>query len=164
MVSSPTVPGLDGVWALGAYEGTGGELVRGLKYANRRAPLAALAEGLAALLPVAERPDVVTWVPATPAHRRRRGYDQAELLARRVARRLRVPSRALLRRGHDRPQTGLGREARRAGPRLATRGQCPPVVCVVDDVLTTGSSLAAAAHVLREAGGERVLGLVVARA
>jgi len=159
-VGAVTVEGLDATWALLAYEGPGRQLVQALKYRNRRAPLAVLGRAMAGQ--VDERPEVVTWVPATPAHRRERGYDQAELLARRIGRDLAAPTRRLLRRGADRPQTGRTRAERLSGPTLCARRRAGGTVLVVDDVVTTGASLRAAAEVLRAAGAERVLGLALA--
>src|SRR4051794_36349212 len=98
------------------YEGVGRALVVGLKRRPRRAALAVLAPALATLVP-APLVDVVTWAPTSGARRRQRGYDQAELLARGVARALGVPCRRLLRRT-DRagPQEGRTRAERLAGP------------------------------------------------
>lgn len=154
------VEGVDRTWVLMAYEGAGRELIRGLKYTNRRGALAPLVRSAIAL--VDEEPDVVTWVPADPDHRRERGYDQGRLLARRMARRLGRPARGLLVRGRSRPQTGLDRRRRLEGPPLDTRGPVAGTVLVVDDVVTTGGSLTAAARALRAAGAERVLALALA--
>ena len=60
--------------------------------------------------------DVVTWAPTTAARRRQRGFDQAELLARALARRLHVPCRRLLLRPPGNAQTGQPLDVRRAGP------------------------------------------------
>ena len=155
------VRGVDAVRVLLAYEGPGRRLVQGLKYRNRRAALALLSRALAERLD-GDGADVVTWVPALPANRRRRGYDQAELLARRVGRRCRIPVRRLLVRRGSRSQTGLGRAARLAGPDLVPRGRVPPRVLVVDDVVTTGGSLGAAARALRAAGATHVRAAVLA--
>jgi predicted amidophosphoribosyltransferase len=161
-VGDVAVPGLDQVWALVAYEGSGADLVRGLKFANRRGAVGLIGRALAGLVPEDEPVDVVTWVPATPARRRARGYDQAELLARHAARALRRPARALVRRAEGRSQTGLGRAQRLDGPAVGPRGRCPEAVVVVDDVVTTGASLAAVGRTLRHAGARRLSGLVVA--
>ena len=155
------VAGVDAAWALLAYAGVGRELVRGLKFTNRRAAVGVLARAMAALV-VAAGAEVVTWVPATPSHRRARGYDQAELLARRCAASLSVPARRLLVRRADRSQTGLDRRHRLTGPDLRSRRPVTGSVLVVDDVVTTGASLSTAAAVLRDAGADRVLALTLA--
>lgn len=157
---SVAVDGVDRTWVLMVYEGVGRELIRGLKYTNRRGALAPLVRSAIAL--VDEEPDLVTWVPADPGHRRERGYDQGRLLARRMAGRLGRPARGLLVRRGYRPQTGLDRRHRLEGPTLGARGPVAGTVLVVDDVVTTGGSLAAAARALRTAGAERVLALALA--
>lgn len=113
------------------------------------------------------RPEVVTWVPLSRRRRAERGFDQAEALARVVARRLAVPVRRLLvRRGGD-ALTQAGRD--RAGRLAAMRGRfvgTGPVggsVLLVDDVLTTGATAAACVQALLEAGAGRVSVLTAAR-
>jgi predicted amidophosphoribosyltransferase len=158
----PPPPGVDACVALLAYEGPGRRLVARLKYANERAALRGLAVALAAAFPPGA--DVVTWVPTTPARRRERGFDQAELLARAVARRLRLPCRPLLRRAPGPAQTGRSRAERRiAPPSFAARRPTPGPVLLVDDVVTTGATASAAARTLRGAGATRVLLLAAAR-
>ena len=137
-----------------------------LKYRNARAALPWLANGLAEL--VARRGvaglDVVTWVPTTAARRRSRGFDQGRLLAVALARHLALPCRPLFRRLPGPPQTGATRAARLAGPRLVVRRQPAPAgVLLVDDVVTTGATLAVAAATLRHAGASTVAAAVAAR-
>ena len=132
----PAPPGLEGCAALLSYGGAGRELVARLKYRNARSSVPFLARGMAALAPSV---DVVTWAPTTPAHRRSRGFDHAEVLARAVARNLGVPCRPLLRRRSGPAQTGRDAAARRAGPDfVALRPVRGWRILLVDDVVTTG--------------------------
>ncbi|HEX8771251.1 MAG TPA: phosphoribosyltransferase family protein, partial [Acidimicrobiales bacterium] len=95
----------------------------------------------------------MTWAPTTGARRRERGFDQAELLARAVARRLGLPCRRLLRRRPGPAQTGRDREGRQSGPAFTTRRVTGPArVLLVDDIVTTGATVSAAARALRAAG------------
>jgi predicted amidophosphoribosyltransferase len=155
------VSGLDAFGALFAYEGAVRSLLLALKYGNRRDSVRWLGQQLAARAvgPV----DVVTWAPTSARRAGRRGYDQAELLARATARARRVPVRPLLRRVGAAPQTGLGAAERRAGPAFTARRAIGGRVLLVDDVATTGATLAAAARALRHAGATSVEGVVVAR-
>ncbi len=160
----PAAPpaGVDGWVALLAYEGVGRELVARLKYRNARSTLHWLADGLAALVDPAGV-DAVTWAPTTVARRRERGFDQAELLARAVARRLARPCRPLVRRGPGPAQTGRRADERRLGLDVRSVGTSPRSVLVVDDVATTGATLASVATALRASGTVGVWAATAAR-
>jgi predicted amidophosphoribosyltransferase len=159
----PTPPGLDGCSALLAYDGAGRELVARFKYRNARSSARFLAGGMAALV-AGEQVDVVTWAPTTPARLRARGFDQAEVLARAVARRLGLPCRSLLRRNPGPAQTGRDAVARYAGPGFAARrGLSGARILLVDDVVTTGATVAGAADALRRAGAAGVHVVAAAR-
>ncbi len=163
----PVPAGLDGLWALTAYDEVGRELVHTLKFRNDRAVVAYLAGALA---DAARRQavDMVTWAPTTPGRRRERGYDQAELLARAAARRAGLPVARTLVRLPGPHQTGRPVAERLDGPRFVAgrRGasRCRSRrIAIVDDVVTSGATLSHAARALRFAGAREVVGLAVAR-
>ncbi|MBW3536610.1 MAG: ComF family protein [Actinobacteria bacterium] len=160
----PRPNGLAGLVALFEYTGLGREVILALKHTRGVDAVPDLADALADGVRRANwdpSPSVVTWVPTTADRRSARGYDQSRLLAKAVARRLRLPCRRLLVR-HGRAQQGLGATARRRGPELAVRRALAGPVLIVDDVLTTGATLSAAASTLRAAGAPEVFAAVVA--
>lgn len=162
-------PGVDACLALLAYEGAGRELVARLKYRNHRAVLPGLARAMASLVAEPEAGvdravDLVTWVPTTAVRRRARGYDQAELLARSVARHLGRPCPRLLSRRPGPPQTGRALAERSRGPQVSALRRIPgAAVLLVDDVVTSGSSVRVSALALRSAGARSVVVLAAAR-
>jgi ComF family protein len=113
--------------------------------------------------------ELVVPVPLHPVRLRQRGFNPAALLARAVARAhgLAVAPRALERLRDTPSQTGLGRRARRrnvAGAFGVRSGErIPARVWLVDDVVTTGATLAEAARALRRAGARQVTAICSAR-
>jgi predicted amidophosphoribosyltransferase len=144
------------------YEGAARELVARLKYRNHRGALAWLAETMAAELPAEVAAEcAITWAPTTDSRRRERGFDHGELLAREVAAETGCPLVRLLRRHAGAPQTGLSPAERRANaPTFSALEPPRRSVIVVDDVVTTGTTIGAAGKALREAGTTTVIGLV----
>lgn len=117
------------------------------------------------------RVDLVTWAPLHPRRKKRRGYDQAELLARRVGEAAGLPVAPTLEKiraagEQSRLQSVEDRRANIAGayrplPGVELAGKR---VVLVDDVVTTGSTLAECAACLRRAGADAVAALTLARA
>ena len=157
--------GPPGVIVAAPFTGRVRNVLLGFKYRNRK-PVAAHLAGLVVnrLAAAGVRADVVTWAPTSPRRRHQRGFDQAELVARQVARQLGLPCRRLLERDADGgPQTGRGRAARLRAPRFRAHPCVPAAhVLVVDDVVTTASTLRAAAAALESAGAARVTMTAVA--
>lgn len=155
-IASPPITTSIGVVAATQFCGLGRELVVGLKYRNRRRLAVHLAEQLGRRLDPTQI-DVITWAPTTRGHVRKRGYDQAELLARALAAQWRKPCRRMLFRHHGPTQTGRSRAERLHGPDFASRPmRRPPRVLVIDDVVTTGATLFAARDALLAAGAASV--------
>jgi len=110
--------------------------------------------------------DALTFVPGDPERSLKRGQNAAEALARELGTRWGLPVESLLsRREPGRPQRGLSREERRKNVRNTfTAVARPPVhVALVDDVYTTGATVAAAATELRRAGARSVHVVTFAR-
>jgi predicted amidophosphoribosyltransferase len=148
-----------------AYEGAARELVARAKYRNERRFLVVLAHELArAIEPAPVAIDLVTWAPASAARIRAHGVDHGELLARAVARLIGASVAPTLHRGPGPPQTGLDARARRLGPNLrAIDHVARSAILVVDDVATTGGTLAAAARALVAAEARTVCAATIAR-
>lgn len=134
------------------------------------------AEGYGALLAqcVAEELggefDLVTWVPVSRERERERGYDQAFLLARETAKHWDTKPVRLLRKTRDNAaQSGLSSAAERQGNVLgvykAENTEMLKNACVllIDDILTTGSTLGECVRVLKEAGAKSVVCATLAR-
>jgi len=155
------------VWAPVAYEGAARELVRALKFRSAAGVADAMAAQIVAAAPAGllERGALVP-VPLHARRRRRRGFNQARVLAERLAARAGLPvSDCLVRRGGGATQVGRGRAERRAGPSgaIVAGAPAPPRSLLVDDVATTGATLAACACALRAAGAVEIVALAFAR-
>jgi ComF family protein len=129
-------------------------------------PLAACAAPALHRLLGISGPATLVPVPVSEARRRRRGYNQAALIARALARTSRSAVAELLERSREtRAQHRLNRAARARNLRGAftARESVPENVILVDDILTTGATLDACAEVLVAAGARTVYGFAIAR-
>ena len=155
------------VWAPVAYDGPARELVKALKFHSATRIADEMAAAVVANAPLRWLTATLVPVPLHPARRRTRPFNQAELLARALsARAAPLPVHdCLTRTGAHQPQVGRGRAARLHGPAgaIRARGPAPRHALLVDDVVTTGATLAACAAALRAAGARHVAAVAFAR-
>ena len=164
---------LTGMRAATVYEGSVREAILALKFRGQRRvaePLGDLLADLCTREHIAV--EIVVPVPLHPARRRQRGYNQAELLARRCGLKLACPvGTDFLSRSRDTPpQTSLPATERRRNVKDAFALDPAAIatlagkhLLLVDDVATTGSTLDAAAAALAQARPASLWGIVVAR-
>lgn len=154
--------------ALGSYAGVLRRAILKLKHKRNAGLGLALSQPLAALYPASWRVEGVLPVPLSPRRLAQRGYNQVELLAAPLAQQLGLPLVGeLLQRQRDTlPQMDLDLPQRWANvndsfvasPLVAGRR-----LLLVDDIMTTGATLHAAARALRAAGAHSVYVLTLAR-
>ncbi len=162
----PAVGGALTVWSGLAFEGVAARVLRAIKEEGRTGLARALTPALEAALAHAGIGGHVVLVPlpTSRAAYRRRGFRVPDLLVRRTGR---PPTRLLRHARRTGDQRGLGREARRSnvdGSLVARPGVARGArVVLVDDVVTTGATLAEAARAMRAAGAD-VLGAVTVAA
>lgn len=153
---------LDSLAVAAVYEGLPKELVQLLKFSRAAAAAEVAAAAIAQVLPAEIAGGaVISHIPTAPARVRERGYDQAALIAKSLARQIGQPYSPLLLRMGAHRQLGQNREARLKQMEGAFR----PIkvgryrdkrVLLVDDVFTTGATCESAARTLRQAGFSRV--------
>lgn len=166
---------LAGLWVAGVYAPPLDQAIHALKYEGKRR----MAEPLGRLLAETYRRDIrrrlrPTAVLPVPLHTRRqadRGYNQSALLARALSGEIGLPlvEDALRRPRNTPPQVGLSAAQRRQN--VAGAFECLPghplvegrALLLLDDVCTTGATLAAGAEALLAAGARQVWGLALAR-
>lgn len=147
------------------YEGVGKEIVHSLKYQGYTRVVERLMAPL--MVEVSEHSfDVVSCAPAHKSRKRKRGFNQAELMGKAVAERIKVPfSDKLEAVRKTRDQVELSADERRRNVEGAFRVREPlrGNVLLVDDVFTTGATLSAGAEALMQAGADEVHALTLCR-
>jgi ComF family protein len=155
-------------------DGGARQVVHGLKYGGLPRIADDLAGAMSRVRPETDGPSLLIPIPLAKKRLRERGYNQSEKLARALARQWRIPVLldVLVRTRETPTQTALTPGTRLANVRAAfaiANVQCSMIndhwtLIIVDDVFTTGATLAEATRALEQAGATRVMGVTFARA
>ena len=144
-------------------------MIRALKFQRKRMLARQFGQYLSELLPHLDEDTIVVPVPTAARRIRRRGFDQAVVLARSFACRRGLPYLEVFARTSSVDQIGKRRTQRitqmehsfaLAASEVQIKGK---TILLVDDVLTTGATLEAAARLLRKHGAAHVDAVVIAR-
>jgi predicted amidophosphoribosyltransferase len=157
-------PGIDRAWSSAPHESVARDLVTALKF-RRLLPVADLiADRIEWLAPATLLSGTIVPVPTAPLRTALRGFDPAAEIAAALAQRTKLPLQPCLARCGGGRQVGK-RRAQRIGhpPVIQARGKVPASALLIDDVLTTGSTLSACARALRSAGSVRVAAITFSR-
>ena len=159
-------PSFDATSAAFAYAFPVDKLVQAVKFSARLALVDQLADALAPR--IVSRPDHIIAMPLHPLRLRERGFNQSQLLALRLSKSLGVPllTNACERTRHTPPQSLLPWQERGKNIRGAFTCSADLTgkhIAIVDDVMTSGSSIEELARILRKAGAIRISAWVLAR-
>ncbi len=155
-------------WCVGARDEALKELIDRYKFLYAKAAYRPLASLLHQTLPVLPKETTIVPVPTIGKHIRQRGYDHACLLAKRLAKQRNLPCKSLLRRNTNtvqREAVNAKERERQAKEAFKCAKKLNPnkAYLIVDDVITTGATIRAAARCLKQAGAEKVFIAAVAR-
>lgn len=156
------------VWVRTSYEAQAKQLIHDFKFARKQSAAAPIARLMAGSLPYLGPETIVVHVPTATSRVRRRGYDHAGLLAKQLAHDLRLRHKTLLARTSQTRQVGAKRAERmeqmKEAFRLSGEERLDRVsILLVDDLVTTGATLEAAATCLRSAGAKVINAAVFAQ-
>ena len=153
------------IFVYSIYTGRLEEVIKLYKYHHEISLSSFLVEVLIRLYGYFQRKaDAITWVPSSFSSLEERGFDHMELIAKRFARSLAIPSVKILENISEGRQVEREREERKKLGRFICRKHPPHRVILLDDVITTGTSVKDCARTLLKNGAERVFVYVLAKA
>ena len=158
----------DSVYVATTYEGIYEQLVRSLKFETQRQSATPMAQLMAEIVPASLQNYIVCAVPSAPKRIRERGFDHARLLMRNFSCLTHSPFDTVLYRKTNVRQVGSTRSRRLEQMQAEFFVRHPDKVAgesflLIDDVMTTGASVSAAAHTLKQAGAKHVSVVVFAQ-
>lgn len=161
---------MNAVQACVAYEGYAKAMISSLKFKGAQAAAREMAAHMKIHLEIGKPATYIVPIPTATVRVRRRGYDQAVLLAKELSRQTHIPYISGLQRYGQTHQVGASRKQRLQQLEAAFTANSrinalkPGRVVLVDDVVTTGATLEAAATALRRAGLKHIDAIVFAQA
>jgi len=155
-------------WVYAEYKDLAKDYISAFKFGSKRQVAVGIAGLIGDILPYFVAAPLVTYVPTAASRRRERGFDQAELLAKELARIRKWQYAPLLVRQADVRQLGSTREQRKKQLRGVFRPTSQEMILgshilLVDDVLTTGATIESCSKVLKKAGASYVDAVVFSR-
>jgi ComF family protein len=168
-VCRESLTNFDTAYSFGSYEGPLRKLIHLFKYAKVESLAAPLSRFMICALPIDRQFDSILAMPMHWRKRWERGFNQAELLARPIARRYGLKLKTNLQRArYTKAQAGLSETERLENLRGSFCVKRPEElrnkrVLLIDDVLTTGATLRAASAALKRAGARHITALTLAR-
>ncbi len=162
---------IDGIFSPFYYEGVVRETLLRYKFGKRQAKSRALADFMSKCIDEnGISCDIITWVPLSHRRKLRRGFDQAGMLAGFVAAERGIACKKLLKKIRNNPPQSTRRDAREREKNVRGVYVCTDAqlvrgmrILLIDDIITTGSTVNEAAGVLKRAGASQVTALSVAR-
>ncbi|MEI7841638.1 MAG: ComF family protein [Gallionellaceae bacterium] len=141
------------------------KLIQAVKFSEHLTLVNRFADALIANIETSA--DGIVAMPLHPQRLQERGFNQSQLLARRVGQRLKIPLLNVCQRTRNTaPQSTLAWKERDKNMRAAFSCSADLTgkhVAIVDDVMTTGASIEELAHTLKQAGADKVSAWVIAR-